>query len=596
MIEEITRYLEDLNAEQKSVVQSNDNLYVTACPGSGKTRVLTRKIAYQATKYKDSLKKIIAITYTNRAANEIKERLETLGVEENNVWVGTIHQFCLEFIVYPFKMNMDRISKGFTIIDDYTKREYLNEINEILNLKLKSFELDKIDLSLSLDHEIVEEEYPKVSEIYHEFLRENKEIDFDMILLLAYRILFENSVVTINIANNIRAIYVDEFQDTRNLQYGIIGSLTRRNKSIKTLFVGDIDQAIYGSLNGIAKSIEELEKITNQTFIPKTLHGCYRSTQRLVDFYSNFQSMPYQIESRGSNRDETGIIKYNFKINKQDLPQKIKKVILERLENNVLEEDICVISPQHYPLFALSEYLKKELPTSNFDAITVSPIKVNDHSAFFKLAVLYYTEPGIKVRKRKFIANEILNIFTNEFGIEIGEQFINLDLLKIINSAKKKFIENDGVELYRFVTNLLFTHLNISKEIYPNIFKQYDAFLEDMIQRISNNSLSRDLNSFYRMFKQNKGITITTAHKVKGEEYDTVIAINLLKGKIPHWEEVINGYDQGENSAKKLLYVICSRAKKNLYLFSEEGYSTAKSGTPLIPTPLLKSVTFNYNK
>src|SRR5699024_12457187 len=127
-----------------------------------------------------------------------------------------------------------------------------------------------------------------------------------------------------------------------------------------------------------------------------------------------------------------------------------------------------------------------------------------------------------------------MGIFTNELGIEFREQFINLDLLKIINSAKRKFIENDGVELYKFVTNILFTSMNISKEIYPNIFKQYEVFLKDMIQRINKNSLSRDLNSFYRMFKQNKGITITTAHKVKGEEYDTVIAINLLKGKIPH--------------------------------------------------------------
>jgi len=595
MIKEITRYLEDLNVEQKSVVQSNENLYVTACPGSGKTRVLTRKIAYQATKYIESLKKIIAVTYTNRAANEIKERLETLGIEENNVWVGTIHQFCLEFIVYPFKMNLARISKGFTIIDDYTRREYLNEINEKLNLELESYQLAKIDLSLSLGYEIVESEYPKVAKIYHKMLRENKEIDFDMILLLAYSILSINSVVAINIAKNIRAIYVDEFQDTRNLQYEIIGSLTKKNLAIQTLFVGDIDQAIYGSLNGIAKSIEELEKVTDQTFISKTLYGCYRSTQRLVDFYSKFQSMPYQIESRGANRDEIGIIKYNFTTNKQDLPQEIKNIIVESLANNVLEEDICVISPQHYPLFTLSEYLKEELPNCNFDAITVSPIKVNDHSAFFKLAVLYFTESGIKVRKRKLIANEIMGIFTNEFGIEFGEQFINLDLLKIINSAKRKFIENDGVELYKFVTNILFTRLNISKEIYHNIFKQYEVFLKDMIQRINKNSLSRDLNSFYRMFKQNKGITITTAHKVKGEEYDTVIAINLLKGKIPHWEEVINSYDQGESSAMKLLYVICSRAKKNLYLFSEEGYLTG-SGTSLTPTPLLKNVTFDYNE
>src|SRR5699024_7461014 len=121
--------------------------------------------------------------------------------------------------------------------------------------------------------------------IYHKMLRENKEIDFDMILLLAYSILSINSVVAINIAKNIRAIYVDEFQDTRNLQYEIIGSLTKKNLAIQTLFVGDIDQAIYGSLNGIAKSIEEVEKVIEQNFIWKSLYGCFRSIYSLVEFY-----------------------------------------------------------------------------------------------------------------------------------------------------------------------------------------------------------------------------------------------------------------------------------------------------------------------
>ncbi|HAP9504539.1 TPA: UvrD-helicase domain-containing protein, partial [Enterococcus faecium] len=89
------KIVNDLNLEQKDVVESEDNLYVNACPGSGKTRVLTRKIAYQAIKHDGSLKRIIAITYTNRAAEEIKERLSLLSIDDDiNIWVGTIHQFC----------------------------------------------------------------------------------------------------------------------------------------------------------------------------------------------------------------------------------------------------------------------------------------------------------------------------------------------------------------------------------------------------------------------------------------------------------------------------------------------------------------------
>lgn len=594
MIEEATRFLEDLNEEQKDIVLSNDNLYVTACPGSGKTRVLTRKLAYQVIKYADSLKKKIAITYTNRAANEIKNRLDILGIDSQKIWIGTIHQFCLEFIIYPYKMNLPKISKGFTIIDDFIQREYIQGILQELNMKLKDYEIKKINLSLTEDFAIVEKKHSKVAVMYHELLNKNKEIDFDMILVLAYKILSNNIIVAKNIANTIGTIFVDEFQDTRELQYKIIGEFTQANLKIQSLFVGDIDQAIYGSLNGTAKTVMEIEQITRQKFTSKTLYGCYRSSQRLVDFYSNFQITPYNIKSRGDNKGSLGIIKYDFSISKEDLPNEIKEIIKERIENNISEEEICIVAPQHYSLFSLSEQLKKLLPNCDFDAISVSPIKVNDHSAFFKLAILYFTEAGVKTKRRKMIANEILNIFINEFGVELEDEFISLDLLKIINSIKKKYTDTDGIEYYTFITDSLFNKLNITERTYPNLFNYYFLFIEEMNQRIRNNNLSQSLDSFQRMFMKNQGITITTAHKVKGEEYDTMIAINLLEGKIPHWDEIYSKSGNGEESARKLLYVICSRARNNLYLFSETGYST-KKGYPLVPTSLLIDVDYKYN-
>lgn len=594
MIDENSRFLESLNEEQKHIVLSDENLYVTACPGSGKTRVLTRKIAYQANRHSNSCKNIVALTYTNRAANEIKERLDILGVEAKHVWVGTIHQFCLEFVIYPYKMNLKSISKGFTIIDDYTVREYRKIIHDKLNLNLTQHELNGIKLNLSSDFKILDKEYTKFVKAYYRLLLDNKEIDFDLILLLTNKILSTNDNVANNIANIIKSIYVDEFQDTRNLQYEIIGTLTKKNSNIQTLFVGDTDQAIYGSLEGVAKTVEEIQEITGLLFSKRTLFGCYRSTQRLIDYYSAFQNEPYKIDSRGQNKNDLGVIKYNFNIERQDLPNEIKKIIRQRLDENIPEKEICIVAPQHYPLYALSEYLKKEFPECSFDAINISPIKVNDHSAFFKLSILYFTESGIRTKRRKLIANEILKIFTSEFGLDINEDFIGLDLLRLINLAKKDYEGNDGVELYQFITELIFTTLNIRESVHLAIFKQYDLFIEETIQRIDNNSLSRDLDGFYRMFKQNKGITITTAHKVKGEEYDTIIAINLLNGKIPHWDEIFNSSDGGVAAAKKLLYVICSRAKNNLYLFSERGYTT-KPGNPLKPNRLLKSIDFIYD-
>ncbi len=98
------KIVNDLNLEQKDVVESEDNLYVNACPGSGKTRVLTRKIAYQAIKHDGSLKRIIAITYTNRAAEEIKERLSLLSIDDDiNIWVGQYISFVLNLLFILLK-------------------------------------------------------------------------------------------------------------------------------------------------------------------------------------------------------------------------------------------------------------------------------------------------------------------------------------------------------------------------------------------------------------------------------------------------------------------------------------------------------------
>ncbi|WP_415820514.1 UvrD-helicase domain-containing protein, partial [Listeria booriae] len=169
-MDDAIEFLHDLNKEQKKIVRSLDNLYITACPGSGKTRVLTRKIAYQSVVNKNSTKKIVAITYTNRAAEEIKDRLDFLGIDSPSVWVGTIHQFCLEFVIYPFGMNLTRLSRGFNIVDSYTQNEYVEEILSQLNIEIQGYEKNNINLSLTTEWGVLEKRFPEVTSMYHQKL------------------------------------------------------------------------------------------------------------------------------------------------------------------------------------------------------------------------------------------------------------------------------------------------------------------------------------------------------------------------------------------------------------------------------------------
>jgi superfamily I DNA/RNA helicase len=566
--------LKDLNPQQASIVLSEENLLVRACPGSGKTRVLTYKLAYMYFSNPSSIKRIIAITYTNRAADEIKSRLDFFDIDAKKIWAGTIHQFCLEYIIKPYAGSCQRLKKGFKIIDEYVQQKYIREILSNLNISIPFYEVAKIKTSLNPDMSICEENYSSVVEEYHRKLIENKEIDFDLILMLAYKILMEHPTAAYIIANTIKSIFVDEYQDTNELQYQIIGKITQKNKKILTLFVGDLDQAIYGSLGGVAKSLSEIATITGLSFSDATLNGCYRSTQRIIDYYSYFQEKKYEIISKSHRAEVQGLITLDTDTNKDNIYNSISKIISEKVLSGILPQEICVIAPQWTLLYPLSKKLKEILPDIPFDAPDISPIKVDDMNVFYKLSKLVFTEAGVHISSRKRVASEIINILSNNYNVVISSYMDNFWLMQNINSVKPK--SDDGVDHYTRVVNHILKLLNVDRKTYPLLFETFDSFIEKINDRIKRFNLSSDIESFKSMYKEKCGTVITSCHKIKGEEYNTVIAFGILQGMIPYWDRIRADSDSGVNEANKLLYVIASRAKENLYLFAEQGRTTKK--------------------
>lgn len=123
--------LKELSNEQQNACTSLNNIMLTACPGSGKTRTLTHRLAYQVLREPDSKKIKIAITYTNRAAEEIINRLEGMPLDLSSIWTGTIHQFCMHFIIRPYAMYSKRLCKGYRIIDDYSKKRMAGRLPSV---------------------------------------------------------------------------------------------------------------------------------------------------------------------------------------------------------------------------------------------------------------------------------------------------------------------------------------------------------------------------------------------------------------------------------------------------------------------------------
>lgn len=109
--------LDGLTNEQKEVCCEERNCLLIACPGSGKTKTIVHRLAYLAEKYKDSLKINAAITYTNKAADEIRERLLDMNIPMESVWIGTIHRFCLTFIIEPYSLHDENVAYGFRVVN-----------------------------------------------------------------------------------------------------------------------------------------------------------------------------------------------------------------------------------------------------------------------------------------------------------------------------------------------------------------------------------------------------------------------------------------------------------------------------------------------
>lgn len=571
------KMLDSLSPEQKDACVCMENMLLTACPGSGKTRTVSYKLAFLVNQFQDSRRLHIAITYTNRAADEIMARLDVLDVTADNIWAGTIHQFCMEYIIRPYSMYSDRLRRGYHIIDEYVQREYKHEIKNSLGINCKDWEIDK---------------HPQILVAYKQLLLQRKEIDFDDILAESLKILEQRSYVAENIASIIASIQVDEYQDTNENQYTILAEICKKNNDIIISFIGDVNQAIYGGLGGVAKTKEEIITLFEQNFTEKHLTGCYRSIQHIVDYYSNYAVNKIEIESMRADSEKDAIISFEDSVSKEKLADYVAELVKERLAQGEKEEEICIIAPRWELIFSMANRLRMKLPEVMFNAPDITPFKYDPMNPFYLLAKLTFMKTQGHEKARKRYANDVIGIFKSDYGINIKKDFDCYSLLKIINSVIKP-ADADGIEVYKNVIGRVMLSLKVDLSYEEALENCYNQFLEKINERVRKNSLSTACCDLTKCFEEKHGVVISTIHGVKGEEYNTVIAFGLLNGYIPHWNDIYGGDRKG--TAYKLLYVLGSRAKENLYLISEIGRTT-QNGTLYTATDEVVNVEWEYTE
>ncbi len=589
----------DLNDEQEAAINESGNVFLVACPGSGKTRALTYRIALELSRIDDSKKWVVAITYTHRAADEIRERIEILGVDTSQLWIGTIHAFCLEWILKPYGLYHEKIKHDFKIINSRDSEEVISEIcSSIGSKKVKYVECGHYFTSQGLMLMSAGSKSALVNRViegYHDRIMQNNQIDFEQILYFAYEILSDNSSISKILGNLFLHVLIDEYQDTKEIQYSIVASIIRASQGkVGAFVVGDPNQAIYGSLGGYAISKSELEDMAGVPFVSMSLDKNYRSSAKIIKYYSNYNVNPSKTVAAGKYKNCQSVITYDQITPKDDLVEKVSQYIEHSVQKlGILEKEICVIAPWWMHLAMLTRNLVNRLPQYDFDGPGLVPFSRDIDNFWFKLTRIILTEPSPNVYvKRLRWACDILSDM--ELALVDVHSITSKHLLKTVNSIS--IGEDDGMSYLSEFFNKLFCELGIDFTLYPMLKEHYESFFNssnDRIKRLKkdNASFAIEIESFRKAFKPRTGIKVSTIHGVKGGEYDVVISFGLLQDLVPNFN------DPSVDSAKKLLYVIGSRARMNLHLISEKGRMTGsgKYRRELQPTEVLHQLNYLYD-
>jgi DNA helicase II / ATP-dependent DNA helicase PcrA len=588
----------DLNPKQEAAIEEPGSVFLVACPGSGKTRTLTYKIARLLSTLKSEKQWVIAITYTHRAADEIEERIERLGVDTSQLWIGTIHSFCLDWIIRPYALYHPDLRDGFKVIDSYDAEMALTDLCAPYAAQritywdcgyhftpagrvLACAPAKRAAVGVILDR-------------FHAQLKANRQIDYELILWCAYDLIVKQPTIGILLNAVFATVLVDEYQDTKEIQYAILAEILKAGGRKTTAFVvGDPNQAIYGSLGGYAIAAAQLSAMANVTFREMELSQNYRSSERIVGYFANYNVHDTTIEAAAKHKDHTSLVSFDTKTAKEDLEQELVRLIRHSAETlGIPHHEICIVAPQWVHLAGMTRRLVAVLPDYRFDGPGMVPFARDIDNFWYKLSRIVLTEasPGMYVRRLRW-AGEVLSALD-----DAGASVSNLSrkaFLRECNSVA--FVEADGLTYLRRFFDLLFVRIGIDYRKLPALVDHHQAFFESSQARIDRlkkegSAFIGEIANFRRVFESRSGITVSTIHGVKGAEFDTVIAYALLEGMVPHFAD-----PAGAVSANKLLYVIASRARKHLHLIAERGRMRGGSFGEYKATTVLAVCGFAYD-
>ena len=621
--------LEELNEKQKEAVLYNDGpLLIIAGAGAGKTKTLTTKIAYLIEEKKVSPYSILAITFNNKAAKEMKDRLFlTLGSEVKKLTVSTFHSFGLKLL----RENYERLGydRNFVIMDSddsltvvkkiikdmgydpkiYNPKAIRNKISSCKNERISPEEYDKFAVS---DYErVIQEVYKK----YEDKLYKNNSVDFDDLLLLPIRLFKKYPEVLERYQDLYKYILIDEYQDTNEAQYILTKLLSEKYRNITC--VGDDSQSIYSFRGANYKNILNFEKDYKDAKVI-LLEQNYRSTSTILDaansvIKNNKQKKDKNLwTARGvgekiqyyrayNEKDETGFVvhKINELINKGIDYKDIAVLYRTNAQSRVLEEEMLKENLPYRIIGSINFYSRKEIK----DLLAYLRLIHNSRDNVSLLRVINTPKRGIGLKTIENLTEKADQEETSIYeAISSGKELEfknlierlkevsqNITLTELIDkvldaSGLKQELESEGT----LEAEVRLENLEEFKSITKN-FEEQEG-LVSLEEFLLETSLVSDVEEYRN---DPNRISLMTVHSVKGLEFNEVFVVGLEEGIFPHMNSLMESSDVEEE--RRLMYVAITRAKDHLYLvnarrrtlFGKEQINPVSRFLSEIPTSLL---------
>lgn len=603
--------LKNLNAAQREAVKHMEGpLLVLAGAGSGKTRVLTTRIAYLLQQGVEP-HHILAITFTNKAAREMKERVEAMVPHAaRDLWVSTFHSACLRIL--RTQARFLGYAGDFVIYDEHDQQTVLKDCLKELNLDEKKFPPRSVAAAISgaknklLDPDAYQEEasdffsrqVARIYVLYQDKLFRNNALDFDDLIMLTVRLFQENSAVLRYYQNRFRYILVDEYQDTNHAQYVLVNLLAREHRNL--CVVGDPDQGIYSWRGANIQNILDFEKDYPDARIVK-LEQNYRSTQTILDAANHVirrnrgrrekrlwtaagAGSPVVVYLAHDERAEANYVADRItRLHRRGVPYRDMAVLYRtHAMSRVLEEVLLHRGIPYTIVGGLRFYDRKEIK----DLLAYLRLVVNPSDTVSLRRIINVPRRGIGEASLKRLLD-----FSASREIPVLEALARVEEIPgLTRSVRAACLELARLFGWLYEQQGKLTVTDLAWEVLQRSGYWQELLADDTVESRTRQENLKEFLSVTRAFDSQEGerdlstflaelslvsdidgydgeadqVVLMTLHSAKGLEFPVVFLIGMEEGVFPHSRSLVEPAELEEE--RRLCYVGITRARERLYL------------------------------